>query len=194
MMTRACGERPNRRGFRRERVSSENPFRRTNWKPFDVGFTRASADVFRRIRRRGYSRIQKNPTGQGRSSLCAFCRWIYLIWMRLHQRWPHLLSPAKSRPDRVIRRSSIPILLHYIIWPAQSMVCRQYGMMSTCQVGINDDLKKELSARRLILIIRNFEAQWRPIGMFDFRPNLKRHADRTAVIPAHQTPIGSRCC
>src|SRR5215472_5300566 len=113
--------------------------------------------------------------------------------MMLHQRWPHLLSPAKYRADRVIRRSSIPISLHYIIWSAQSMVFRQYRIVSTCQVGINDDdLGRKSSARRPISVIRNLEAQRSPIGMFDLGPNLKRtgtphrHADCTAVIPAHQ--------
>jgi hypothetical protein len=55
--------------------------------------------------------------------------------------------------------------LHYIIWSAQSKVCRQYTMMSTCQVGINDDdLGKKPGARRAISIIRHFEDHWRPIG------------------------------
>jgi hypothetical protein len=65
-------------------------------------------------------------------------------------------------------------------------------MMSTCQVGINDDnLGKKSGARRAISIIRNFEAQWRPIGTFDFGLSLStrtphRPDDRTAAISAHQ--------
>jgi len=116
--------------------------------------------------------------------------------MRLHQRWPHLLSPAKYRADRVIKRSSIPILLHYIIWSAQSMGCRQYRLMSTCQGGINDDdWGKKSSTRRPISIIRNFEAQWRPNWDVRLRAKPQAHWDATSARRLHRRYSGSpkRC-